>query len=83
MAIIVQKYGGTSVADAERIRRVAQRVGATVEAGPRVAVVVSAMGEETDALVALADELGGDDPPAREYDVLLSTGEQKTIAVLE
>jgi len=82
MGLIVQKYGGTSVADPERIHRVAQRVVETVKAGNRVAVVVSAMGGETDKLVELARQVGGDDPSPREYDVLLSTGEQKTIALL-
>jgi len=82
VALIVQKYGGTSVGDLDRIRNVAQRVVRTVEAGNRVAVVVSAMAGETDKLVAMARELGGDQPPPREYDVLVSTGEQKTIALL-
>jgi aspartate kinase len=82
LAIVVQKYGGTSVGDAERIRRVASRVVETVNAGNRVAVVVSAMGGETDVLVELATELGGVEPLPREYDVLLATGEQKTIALL-
>jgi aspartate kinase len=82
VALIVQKYGGTSVANVERIRHVAERVIATVEAGNRVAVVVSAMAGETDALVALANDAGGDDPDPREYDALVSTGEQKTIALL-
>ena len=82
MALIVQKYGGTSVADAECIRKVAQRVVDTHEAGNQVVVCVSAMAGETNALVDLARELGGARPPAREYDVLVSTGEQKTIALL-
>jgi aspartate kinase len=82
VALIVQKYGGTSVGDVERIRRVARRVVASVEQGHRVAVVVSAMAGETDALVALAQDAGGDQPHPREYDVLVSTGEQKTIALL-
>jgi aspartate kinase len=82
VAIIVQKYGGTSVGDSDRIRSVARRIVATVKAGHQVAVVVSAMGSETDQLVALASELGGEEPPAREYAVLMSTGEQKTIAAL-
>lgn len=82
MALIVQKFGGTSVGDVERIRRVARRVVASVEKGHRVAVVVSAMAGETDALVALAQETGGDQPNPREYDVLVATGEQKTIALL-
>jgi aspartate kinase len=82
MSLIVQKYGGTSVADAGKIARVARRVVDNVKAGHRVAVVVSAMGGETDKLVALSREIGGDAPDPREYDVLVSTGEQKTIALL-
>jgi aspartate kinase len=82
MGLIVQKYGGTSVGDADRIRNVARRVVETAKAGHRVAVVVSAMAGETDELVAFAHALGGDEPLAREYDALLSTGEQKTIALL-
>ncbi|MCL4683506.1 aspartate kinase [Myxococcota bacterium] len=82
MALIVQKYGGTSMGDVDRIRRVAVRVVSAVEQGHRVAVVVSAMAGETDALAALAQEAGGEQPNPREYDVLLSTGEQKTIALL-
>jgi len=82
MALIVQKYGGTSVGDPDRIRNVARRVAQTLAAGNQVAVVVSAMSGETDGLVALARELGGEDPDPREYDVLVSTGEQKTIALL-
>jgi aspartate kinase len=80
--LIVQKYGGTSVRDPERIRNVARRVVRTLEAGHQVAVVVSAMAGETDALVRLANELGGERPDPREYDALVSTGEQKTIALL-
>jgi aspartate kinase len=82
VALLVQKYGGTSVGNPDRIRNVAKRVVATVRAGNQVAVVVSAMSGETDALVALARELGGDEPDPREYDVLVSTGEQKTIALV-
>lgn len=82
MALIVQKYGGTSVGDPDRIRNVARRVIETLDAGNRVAVVVSAMSGETNALVALASEMGGEEPDPREYDVLVSTGEQKTIALL-
>ena len=82
MSLIVQKFGGTSVADVERIRNVARRVVATREAGHQVAVIVSAMAGETNQLVALAEELGGVDRSDREYDVLVSTGEQKTIALL-
>jgi aspartate kinase len=82
MSLIVQKYGGTSVADVDRIRNVARRVVTSVEAGHQVAVVVSAMGGETDQLVAWAREIAGDEPDPREYDALVSTGEQKTIALL-
>jgi aspartate kinase len=82
VALIVQKYGGTSVANVERIRHVARRIVATAKQGNRVAVVVSAMSGETDALVALAHDAGGDHPDPREYDALVSTGEQKTIALL-
>ncbi|MBW2715973.1 MAG: aspartate kinase, partial [Deltaproteobacteria bacterium] len=82
MGLIVQKYGGTSVGDVGRIQNVARRVVETAKAGHQVAVVVSAMAGETDELVGLAHELGGDAPLAREYDALLSTGEQKTIALL-
>lgn len=82
MALIVQKYGGTSVGSLDRIRNVAARVVRTVEAGNRVAVVVSAMAGETDQLVELARQIGGTSYSPREYDVLVSTGEQKTIALL-
>jgi aspartate kinase len=82
VALIVQKYGGTSVGDPDRIRNVARRVVETVKAGHRVAVVVSAMSGQTDRLVALARDLGGEDPDPREYDQIVSTGEQVTIALL-
>jgi aspartate kinase len=82
MGLIVQKFGGTSVGDGDRIRNVARRVVETAKAGHRVAVVVSAMAGETDKLVELAHDLGGGEPLAREYDALLSTGEQKSIALL-
>jgi aspartate kinase len=82
VALIVQKYGGTSVGDPDRIRNVARRVVETVKAGHRVAVVVSAMSGQTDRLVALARDLGGEDPDPREYDQIVSTGEQITIALL-
>ena len=81
MALIVQKYGGTSVGSAERIQAVAQRVVATVRAGNQVVVVVSAMGKTTDGLVKLANELSPN-PSRREMDMLLATGEQITIALL-
>ena len=80
--LIVQKYGGTSVGDPDRIRNVARRAVATATAGHRVAVVVSAMAGETNALVALAKDLGGEQPDRREYDQLVSLGENKTIALL-
>jgi len=82
MGLIVQKYGGTSVGDADRIRNVARRVVETAKAGHQVAVVVSAMAGETNELVELAHDLGGSEPLAREYDALLSTGEQKSIALV-
>ena len=81
MALIVQKFGGTSLGDVERIREVAGRAVAAQKAGNDVVVVVSAMGAETDALVALAHQVS-DAPNPREYDVLVSTGEQKTAALL-
>jgi aspartate kinase len=82
VALVVQKYGGTSVGNPDRIRNVARRVVETIDQGHQVAVVVSAMSGETDALVALARDCGGEEPDPREYDVLVSTGEQKTIALL-
>ncbi len=74
MALVVQKYGGTSVADAERIRNVARRIVATKEKGKQVVVVVSAMGDTTDDLIKLANQVTSK-PSERELDVLLSTGE--------
>ena len=83
MARIVKKFGGTSVATVEHIERVANRIIAARDAGHDVAVVVSAMGDETDRLVALADEVDFDGLEGRrELDVLLSTGEQVTISLL-
>ncbi|MDR2364341.1 MAG: aspartate kinase [Zoogloeaceae bacterium] len=81
MALIVQKYGGTSVGSPERIRSVAERVGRFVAAGDQVVVVVSAMSGETNRLVALAREIQSQ-PDPRELDVVLSTGEQVTIGLL-
>jgi aspartate kinase len=81
MALIVQKYGGTSVGSVERIQAVAQRVCRTVQAGNSVVVVVSAMGKSTDGLVKLAHEISKN-PSRREMDMLLSTGEQVSIAVV-
>ncbi|WP_338038078.1 hypothetical protein [Neosynechococcus sphagnicola] len=73
MALIVQKYGGSSVGTVERIQAVAQRVQRTVAAGNSVVVVVSAMGKTTDGLVTLAHAIS-DSPSRREMDMLLSTG---------
>ncbi len=81
MALVVQKYGGTSVGTVERIRNVARRVGKTYDAGNDVVVIVSAMSGETNRLVGLAEEIC-EFPSDREYDVLVSTGEQVTIALL-
>ncbi len=81
MALIVQKYGGTSVGTIERIQNVADRVIRTAEAGHKVVVTVSAMSGETNRLTALAQEIQSR-PNPREMDVLLSTGEQVTIALL-
>ena len=79
--IIVQKYGGSSVADAARLGQVAARVARTAAAGYRVVVVVSAMGKTTDQLLALAREVSPD-PPRREVDMLISTGERISMALL-
>ena len=81
MALLVQKYGGTSVGSVELINRVAARIAAVRERGDRVAVVVSAMGDSTDRLVDLAKQISLQ-PTAREMDVLLTTGEQVSIALL-
>jgi aspartate kinase len=80
MALIVQKYGGTSVADTERIRAVAKRVVDSASAGNSVVVVVSAMAGETDKLIRLAGEIT-DSPDEREMDMLLSSGERVTSAL--
>src|SRR5215467_1421916 len=81
MGLIVQKYGGSSVADAQKIRNVARRVVKTVKAGHGVVVVVSAMGKTTDGLIRLAHKITAT-PPEREMDMLLATGEQVSIALL-
>jgi len=81
MALIVQKYGGTSVGNVERIKIVAKKVKATINAGHKVVVVLSAMSGETNRMIALAKELNAN-PSPREMDVLLTTGEQTTIALL-
>lgn len=81
MSLIVQKYGGTSVGDVERIKNVAKRVVETTQDGHDVVVVVSAMSGETNRLISLAHEISSR-PDEREYDQLISTGEQVTIALL-
>src|SRR4051812_5996859 len=81
MALDVQKYGGTSVGDAGRIRRVAERVVGCVDAGQQVCVVVSAMGHTTDELLDLAGQVTPS-PHARELDMLLSAGERISMALL-
>jgi aspartate kinase len=81
MALIVQKYGGTSVATPERIKEVAKRIAAVHDRGDQIVVVVSAMGDATDDLIALAAKIA-EKPSAREMDVLLSTGELVASALL-
>jgi aspartate kinase len=81
VALIVQKYGGTSVGDIERIRNVAKRVINTYNQGNDVVVVVSAMSGETDRLVNLSKQMTPS-PSEREYDVLVATGEQVSVALL-
>ncbi|MGD9169704.1 MAG: aspartate kinase, partial [Candidatus Thiodiazotropha sp.] len=81
MALIVQKYGGTSVGSVERIMAVADKVNGYRERGDQVVVVVSAMSGETNRLIALAGDID-EAPDPREMDVLVSTGEQVTIALL-
>jgi aspartate kinase len=81
MALIVQKYGGTSVGSVEKIQNVADKLIAAREQGHDVVVVVSAMSGETNRLIELAQQIS-DKPEPREYDVLVSTGEQVTIALL-
>ncbi|MGH9281839.1 MAG: aspartate kinase [Acidimicrobiales bacterium] len=81
MALVVQKFGGTSVADAERIRAVADQVARTVRRGTQVVVVVSAMGRETDELLHLAGQVSHT-RPGREMDMLITAGERKSMALL-
>ncbi|HEV3256066.1 MAG TPA: aspartate kinase [Gemmataceae bacterium] len=81
MALVVQKFGGSSVATAERFRAAARRALRAKQAGNQVIVVVSARGDTTDELISLAREIT-DQPPAREMDMLLSTGEQISIALM-
>ena len=81
MGLVVQKYGGTSVANMERIRNVAERVIRTRDEGNSVVVVLSAMAGETDKLIGLAHQ-ASDEPDAREFDILISAGEQITVSLL-
>ncbi|WP_120003804.1 aspartate kinase [Nesterenkonia muleiensis] len=81
MSLIVQKYGGSSVQDAESIKRVARRIVDTKKAGNQVVVVVSAMGDTTDDLLDLAADISSA-PPLREMDILLSSGERMSMALL-
>ena len=81
MSLVVQKYGGSSVADAEGVKRVARRIVETKRAGHDVCVVVSAMGDSTDDLIDLANKVSPE-PPARELDMLLTAGERISMAVL-
>src|SRR4030042_1830217 len=81
MALVVQKYGGTAVGDVDRIRNVARRVLDAKNQGNEVVVVVSAMAGETDKLIRLAQQVAPS-PDEREMDVLISTGEQVSIALL-
>ncbi len=81
MPVVVQKYGGSSVADVEKVRKVAQRIAAEKRGGREVCVVVSAMGDTTDELLALAKKVSAA-PPRRELDMLLSAGERISMALL-
>jgi aspartate kinase len=81
VALVVQKYGGSSVADAERIKRVAERIVATRREGHDVVVVVSAMGDTTDELIDLAEQIVPV-PSGREFDMLLTAGERISMALL-
>ena len=81
MKILVQKFGGSSVANVKRIKRVAQRVVSYKKKGFKLVVVVSALGDTTDDLITLAEQIT-DAPSAREMDMLLSTGEQISCALL-
>src|SRR5438132_10197414 len=81
MGLVVQKYGGSSVSDAERIKRVAERIVATRKAGHDVVVVVSAMGDTTDELLDLAKQVSPN-PDRRELDMLLTAGERVSMALL-
>ncbi len=81
MNIVVHKYGGTSVADAHRIRLAAKRIANSAQAGDRIVVVISAAAGQTDRLIALAQEISRE-PSARDLDLLMATGEQASVALL-
>ena len=81
MALIVQKYGGSSVANAESVKRVARRIVDTKRAGNQVVVVVSAMGDTTDELLDLAEQVSPE-PPTRELDMLLTAGERISMSLV-
>jgi aspartate kinase len=81
MSLIVQKYGGSSVANVERIRNVAKRIAGYKRKGHRLVIVVSALGDTTDELLGLVSDIT-ENPPDREMDMLLSTGEQVSVALL-
>src|SRR5258705_8725123 len=81
MSLVVQKFGGTTVADPDRMRAVAEYIALTRRRGDDVVVVVSAMGKETDALIHLASEISGVQP-GREWDMLITSGERKAMALL-
>ena len=81
MSIVVQKFGGSSVADAESVKRVAKRIVENRQAGHEVVVVVSAMGDSTDDLIDLAQQVSPM-PPARDLDMLLTAGERISMAGL-
>lgn len=81
MSLVVQKYGGSSVADSQKIKNVAQRIVDRKREGNEMVTVVSAMGDTTDELIDLANQIT-DCPPKREYDMLISTGEQISVALL-
>jgi aspartate kinase len=82
LSLIVMKFGGSSVGDAERMKRVANRIVETQRAGHQCVVVVSAMGDTTDDLIDLTKQISSVTPPAREMDMLLTTGEQVSVALL-
>jgi aspartate kinase len=82
LSLIVMKFGGSSVGDAERMKRVAQRIVRRKQAGHQCVVVVSAMGDTTDELIDLSKQICDGPPPAREMDMLLTTGEQVSVSLL-